>query len=356
MSDIISVNAKGYPHYSITIEKGILDNVGKMVAPLTKAKRVAVITDSVVAPLYLKRTLDSFKNAGFEVFSFEFEAGEPSKNLNTVSKMLEFFCRNNLTRKDIAVALGGGVVGDLAGFASAIYLRGIDFVQIPTTLLAQVDSSVGGKTGCDLPFGKNLCGAFHNPLAVYIDTDLLKTLPNKFMKDGFSEAIKSGAILVPELFSLFENSTPETVDLEKVVYLSAGMKAKVVENDFTEQGERIFLNFGHTLGHAIEKYQNFNGLTHGAAVAVGMCVITKASETGGISEKGLYNRLKNCLEKYGLETDTDIPLKELAVFCKNDKKSVGSSLKLVLVEDIGKTLVKEVAWDNLLPFLEKGEI
>lgn len=354
MSKVISVKENANKGYEICIKKGLLSSVGNMARPLTKAGRVAIVTDNLVAPLYLKTVLDSFKAAGFEAYSFSFPAGEPSKNLDTVSKILEFFCSKKLTRKDLAVALGGGVVGDLVGFASAIYLRGIDFIQIPTTLLAQVDSSVGGKTGCDLPFGKNLCGAFHNPLAVFVDTNTLSSLPEKYMRDGFSEAIKSGAIMVPELFELFESGTKDTLDLDKIVYLCANMKAGVVERDFTEKGERIFLNFGHTLGHAIEKYQNFCGLTHGEAVSVGMAAVTRASEKAGLTEKGTAERLISCLKKYSLPTEIDADLSDLTEFCKNDKKSEGSGLKLVMIEKIGKSFYKTLSWDRLLDFYKDG--
>ena len=355
MQNVISVKNGGAP-YEITIEKGIINYVGSAVRPLTKAKKVAVITDSNVAPLYLKTVVDSFKNAGFEVCSFSFLAGEASKTLDTVTKILEFLCLHSLNRGDLAVALGGGVVGDLVGFASAIYLRGIDFVQIPTTLLAQVDSSVGGKTGCDLSFGKNLCGAFHSPIAVLIDPAVLGTLPEKYLRDGFSEAIKSGAILVPMLFELFENSTPETIDLNEVIYQSILMKAGVVERDFTEKGERILLNFGHTLGHAIEKFENFCGMTHGEAVAVGMSLVTFASEKAGLTKKGSYERLTSCLKKYGLETNTDISLPALVEFSKNDKKSVSGGVKLVLIKEIGAAFYKEISFGDLLPFLADGVI
>lgn len=352
MEKILSVNPVGYSGYDITIKRSVLLSAGTLTRPLTNAKRAAIVTDSNVAPIFLKKVIDSYKSAGFDVFSFSFPAGEASKNLETVSKILDFFCISRLTRTDIAIALGGGVVGDLVGFAAAIYLRGIDFVQIPTTLLAQVDSSVGGKTGCDLPSGKNLCGAFHNPIAVFIDTETLKTLPQKYMRDGYSEAIKSGAILVPKLFELFENGAENRPD--DIVYLSAGMKAGVVERDFTEHGERIFLNFGHTLGHAIERYENFNGLTHGQAVSIGMALITQASEKAGITEKGTYNRLVKILKSYNLPYSTEIPLKDLVTFCKNDKKSCGSSVKLVLIKNIGSAFVKEIAWDRLLAFFEDG--
>lgn len=349
----ITVSCGGNPAYKITIKKGILASVGEKVLPLTKAKRVAIITDSVVAPLYLKKVIQSFKSAGFEVCSFAFMAGEPSKNLETVNAIMECFAINRLTRNDIAVALGGGVVGDLTGFASAIYLRGIDFVQIPTTLLAQVDSSVGGKTGCDLSFGKNLCGAFHNPIAVFIDSEVLKTLPENRMADGFAEAIKAGAIRLPELFELFESGAKENI--EEVILKSVQMKSTVVENDFTEYGERTLLNFGHTLGHAIEKYENYCGLSHGEAVAIGMALITRASERAGLTRAGTFERLVSCLEKYSLPTKTDIPLDKLCEIAINDKKSTGNCIKLVLISEIGNAFVKQFPWDGILKFLTDGE-
>lgn len=349
----ITVSCKEVPAYKIIIKKDILASIGERVRPLTKAKRALIVTDSNVAPLYLKKVIDSFKAVGFDTCSFAFTAGESSKNLETVNHIMECFALNRLTRSDIAVALGGGVVGDLTGFASAIYLRGIDFVQIPTSLLAQVDSSVGGKTGCDLPFGKNLCGAFHNPIAVFIDAKTLKTLPVSRMADGFAEAIKAGAIRLPELFELFENGAEENI--EEVILKSVQMKATVVENDFTEQGERTLLNFGHTLGHAIEKYENFCGLSHGEAVAVGMSIITKASEKAGLTKIGTHQRLVDCLEKYSLPTKTSIPLEKLCEIAVSDKKSVGNSIKLVLISEIGKAFVKTFPWDGLYDFLSEGE-
>lgn len=353
MSSKITVSYSGNLSYDIKVQRGILPYVGEKVRPLTKAKRVAIITDSNVAPLYLKTVIDTFKMADFEVCSFAFAAGEPSKNLETVNRIMECFAINHLTRDDIAVALGGGVVGDLTGFASAIYLRGIDFVQIPTSLLAQVDSSVGGKTGCDLPFGKNLCGAFHNPIAVFIDSETLKTLPKNRLADGFAESIKAGAIRLPELFELFEDGIEEKTD--QIILKSVQMKADVVEKDFTEKGERTLLNFGHTLGHAIEKYENFCGLSHGEAVAVGMAIITKASEKAGLTKVGTANRLISCLEKYSLPTSTGIPLEKLCEIAINDKKSSGNSIKLVLISEIGKAFVKRFEWDKLYNFLAKGE-
>ena len=353
MSTVISVKTKALPSYDIIIESNILEKSGEIIKPLTKAKRVCIVTDSNVAPLYLLKVITSFKTAGFETHSFSFPAGEPSKNLETVNKIMEAFCISKLTRSDLAVALGGGVTGDMTGFASAIYLRGIDFVQIPTSLLSQVDSSVGGKTGCDLPFGKNLCGAFHNPLAVLIDPEVLKTLPEHFITDGLAEAIKAGAIRLPELFELFEKGANNNI--EQIITQSVQMKADIVERDFTEQGERTLLNFGHTLGHAIERFENYSGLSHGQAVAIGMAIITRASEKAGLTEKGTALRLKKLLEKYNLPTKTDIPLKTLCDLALSDKKSRGSNIKLVLIKKIGEGYTKEFKWDELYDFIKNGE-
>lgn len=349
---LITVACNGLKDYDITIKAGILNSVGDLVRPLTKAKRVTIVTDTNVAPLYLKTVADSFKMAGFEVSTFAFEAGETSKTLETVNRIMECFLINKLTRTDIAVALGGGVTGDLTGFASAIYLRGIDFVQIPTSLLAQVDSSVGGKTGCDLAFGKNLCGAFHNPLGVFIDETTLKTLPKHYFSDGLAEAIKAGAIKLPHLFELFENGAEN--DISTVIYESIKMKANIVERDFTEKGERTLLNFGHTIGHAIELAQNYRGLSHGQAVAVGMAIITKASEKAGLTSSGTYDRLVNCLKAYSLPFETDIDLKTLCELAVRDKKASGDKIKLVLIKNIGEGFVKEIKLENLYAFLSEG--
>lgn len=354
MSAVISVAPGQYPGYDITIENGLLDRAGEAVKPLTGAARVAIVSDSQVAPLYLARAVDSFRRAGFEVHSFSFPAGEPSKNLDTVSKILEFFCISRLTRSDIAVALGGGVCGDLTGFAAAVYLRGIDFVQLPTSFLSQVDSSVGGKTGCDLPFGKNLCGAFHNPLAVLIDPETLSTLPERYLRDGLSESIKAGAIRMPELFARFEAGIDG--HLPEIILKSVQMKADVVQRDFTEQGERTLLNFGHTLGHAIERHENYCGHSHGEAVAIGMALITRASEQARLTEPGTAERLIACLTAYGLPTETDIPLARLAELCTSDKKSRNSTIRLVLISRIGNAFVKEIGWDKLYDFLKDGTL
>ena len=266
------ITVSGQNGYEILIEKGILSSCGEHIKSVTNAARVLIISDSNVYPVYGNLVEGSLKEAGFKVFSHIFPAGETSKTMDTVSGMIEALATNELSRNDLVVALGGGVTGDMAGFASAIYLRGISFVQIPTTLLSQVDSSVGGKTGCDLSFGKNLVGAFHNPALVLIDPNTISTLPERYKKDGIGEVIKYAFIKSEKLFDTLSSSDNFDDILEEVIYRCVDIKREVVENDFTEKGERMLLNFGHTLAHAIEKAQNYKGLAHGEAVGVGMLV------------------------------------------------------------------------------------
>ena len=340
--------------YDILIGRELVNRAGELVRGITTAGKAIVITDTNVAPLYCRAVLDSLKASGFEVFSHTFPAGEASKNLDTVNGMIEAMCDAQLTREDIAIALGGGVVGDMAGFAAAIYLRGIDFVQIPTTLLSQVDSSVGGKTGCDLTFGKNLIGAFHNPRLVIIDIDTLSTLPDRYMKDGMGEVIKYGCIKSADLFSKIEICEKIDDILEEVIFECVDIKRQVVQNDFTEKGERMLLNFGHTLAHAIEKYYNFKGVTHGEAVGIGMLNLTKASERMGETEKGSADRIEALLKKFCLPTTCSLPADKLINIMLHDKKRRGNSINLVLLKGIGNSFVKSVKTTDLPTYFAEG--
>ena len=218
--------------------------------------------------------------------------------------IVEFLAENGLTREDMVVALGGGVCGDMAGFAAAIYLRGIKFVQIPTTLLSQVDSSVGGKTGVDLPQGKNLCGAFHQPALVLIDPDVLETLSPHFFSDGMGEVIKYGCIKSKVLFERIETENVKDF-IEDLIYDCVNIKRGVVERDEKEAGERALLNFGHTAGHAIEKLHNFTDISHGEAIGVGMVMISEAGERIGLTERGTTDRIRKVLEKYNMKTEVE---------------------------------------------------
>ncbi len=333
--------------YDIIIERGLLRSVGRIVTEVMgKGKRCCVVTDDNIAPIYAEFVLDSLRGHGVEPCLYVFAHGEESKHIGTVTDMLGFFAENMLTRSDFIIALGGGITGDLAGFASAIYLRGIKFVQIPTSLLAQIDSSVGGKTGCDLPSGKNLVGAFHHPSLVLIDPDVLETLPDEFMRDGMGEMIKCGAIKSESLFRKLEDSKPFD-GIDDSIYECVRIKAEIVQHDFTEQGERALLNFGHTVGHAIEKVENFGGISHGAAVAAGMCIITRAAEKVEICHKGTASRIEALCEKYGLPTGYNSASGIIADAAKNDKKRTMNTMKLILLRKIGDSFICPVGCSEL---------
>ena len=337
--------------YSVFIEYGLLARTGEQCLSLFPAgTRVMVISDSNVFPLYGETVMDSLRRAGYEVHSCVFPAGEQSKLLSTVETFYRALAENGFTRSDFIVAFGGGVTGDMAGFAAATFLRGIDFVQIPTTLLAQVDSSVGGKTGVDLPFGKNLVGAFHQPRLVLIDPDTLSTLPPHFFADGMGEVIKYGCIRRPALFNrLLHEDVQE--HLEEVIYECVDCKRQVVEADALDKGERMILNFGHTLGHALEKLHGFSGLSHGEAVGIGMVLIAKAGERAGLTAPGTSEKIAALLEKYHLPTKTDWSIEQIAEATALDKKSAGKNLRLILLHDIGDAYIYTIPAADLQMFL-----
>ncbi len=336
--------------YDILIENGSLKNCGELIKPVVRGKTCIVTTDTNVEPLYLDTVVDSLKNAGFTVSSHVFPAGEESKTFRTVENMLGAFVSAGLTRTDFAVALGGGVTGDLTGFAAAIYQRGIDYIGIPTTLLSQIDSSVGGKTGCDLVYGKNLAGAFHAPKRVLIDPDCLKTLPQKFYNDGLAEAIKYGVIKSEKLFNrLLQEDAPDFIN--ELIEECVSIKRDVTENDFFESGERMLLNFGHTIGHSIEKYYNFKDITHGEAVGIGMVIMAVAAENAGECEIGTAKLITKALHKYNLPATTSIDMKKLCKGAFNDKKRRGKDIKLVIPKKIGTCSIKTLPCDKLIDYL-----
>ena len=320
---------------------------------MAQGQKVLVISDTNVSPLYAQAVIDSLSENGFLADVFIFPAGESNKTFETVGSMLDAMCEFGLSRSDLVVALGGGVCGDLAGFASAIYQRGIDFVSIPTTLLAQIDSSVGGKTACDLKAGKNLAGAFYNPQLVIIDPDCLSTLPERYFNDGIAEAIKYGCIKSKALFNRLLTKNPADF-IEELIEECITIKKNVVENDFRESGERMLLNFGHTIGHAIEKYYNFSEISHGEAVGIGMVIITAAAEQNGLLQSGISDKIIECLKLYSIPTHTTIPLETLAYLAFADKKRRGSSINLVLLHDIGKSYTYQIDTSKLNSFLNGG--
>ena len=338
--------------YEILLERGLLSRAGEECAKLfAPGARVMIISDSNVYPLFGEKVAASLREAGFRVFSCTFPAGEQSKQLSTVEGFYRALAENHFTRSDFVVALGGGVTGDMAGFAAATFLRGIDFVQVPTSLLAQVDSSVGGKTGVDLPFGKNLVGAFHQPRLVLIDPDTLDALPPHFFADGMGEVIKYGCIRDKDLFENLEKQDVKE-HLEEVIFRCVDCKRQIVEADALEKGERMLLNFGHTLGHAMEKLRDFQGLSHGEAVGIGMVLISQAGEKAGLTQPGTADRIAALLEKYGLPTKTTDTPAELAAAASLDKKTDGDNLHLILLQSIGEACIHTIPAADLLGFLQ----
>ena len=332
--------------YNIYIEHGLLSNAGKYVRNVSSAVRAVIVSDSNVAPIYAEAVDASLRENGFETSLFVFQAGEERKRLSTIEKMYSHFYEHDITRTDIVVALGGGVTGNMAGFAAASYLRGIDFVQIPTTLLSQVDSSVGGKTGVDLPTGKNLVGAFWQPAVVLIDPDTLSTLPGKFFNDGMGEVIKYGCIRSRSLFERLEKENAADI-IDDIIYESVSIKKDVVEHDERDTGERAILNFGHTFGHALEKLYDYSGITHGEAVALGALLITRITEQKGITEKGTSDRLLALLKKYHMTTSTEFTLPQITAATRGDKKSSGKGLNFIFLREIGTCFINKISTDKI---------
>lgn len=345
----VTVNVGG--GYDILIDKGILDRCGELIKSVLPDGKCAVITDDNVDKFYGERVMTSLESAGIKAEKFVFPHGESSKNHNTLINIYEFLAEHGFTRSDYIAALGGGVVGDTAGFAAASYMRGINFVQIPTTVVAQSDSSVGGKTAVDIAAGKNLVGAFHQPRLVIADTETLSTLTPDFFADGMAEVIKHGMIRSKELFDMLLTCDVKS-NLVEIMKRNVSIKARVVENDEREKHERMLLNFGHTLGHALEKYYNFSGITHGFAVAVGMSVFTHIAERRGMCKAGVAEQLDALLHKCGLPTADPAPLDKLFQLSLGDKKHLSSGMNIVICSDIGKSEIVKMSVEEYEKFLK----
>lgn len=351
----LNVNLPGRA-YDILIERGLLSRAGELCrAALPRAGRLFVVTDSTVGPLYLNRIIPSLENAGFETAVCEIPAGEASKCVEQLSRLWECMMDFGLTRTDAVAALGGGVVGDLAGFAAATVLRGVDFVQIPTTLLSQVDSSVGGKVAIDLQHGKNLAGAFWQPRLVLMDPAVLGTLDDKTFADGMAEVIKYGCIRDAAFLSWLEQhpSRQEIMaDIEHVLYTCCDIKRSVVAEDERDTGTRMVLNFGHTLGHAYELAGHYQTWTHGQAVAAGM---VKAAELGvamGITPAGLPERIGVLLGCFGLPVSIPCTHADYAAAIGLDKKGAGDSISVILLEEAGRAVAHPMPKAKLLEELK----
>lgn len=334
--------------YELKIEKGLLDRVSNEVSKVFTGAKVAIVTDETVYDLYAKSIIKDLKAADYEVQCIVLPPGEQNKSFDSLSKIYSALSDFGLTRSDLIIALGGGVIGDITGFAASSYLRGISFVQIPTTLLAQVDSSVGGKVGVDLPEGKNLVGAFYHPLLVLIDPLVLETLTDSAFADGMAEVIKYGCIKDLNLFHrLMELSSRKEVmqHIDWIIETCCTIKQTIVQADEKDLGERMVLNFGHTLGHAIEAYYQYEKYTHGQGVAIGMIAISRIAEFKQMTTVGTTDRLITLLQQHQLPTDLENPgaYPKLLPYIKKDKKNIDGSLTVIVLTDIGHATMHQTA-------------
>lgn len=346
IADRLTVHLNEEPVYDITFNDSY-DNIADSFKEIGIINRkICIVSETNVASLYLDAILVSLSKSGLfdKVISFVFNAGEENKNLNVVKKLYERLINEQFDRKDILVALGGGVTGDLTGFTAATYLRGIDFIQVPTSLLAQVDSSIGGKTGVDFDSYKNMVGAFHMPKLVYMNQNVLKSLDRRQFVSGMGEVIKHGLILdkayyewIKENYGLINNYDYDT--LCELVYRSCIVKRAVVEEDPTEKGKRALLNFGHTLGHALEKYMNFE-LLHGECVLIGSILASIISYNKDYIDKTVLNDITDTIKMYKIpELPYDLNIDKIIEYTKNDKKAVGDKIKFILLDDIGNAFI-----------------
>lgn len=341
----IKVNAS--KSYDVKIGAGLLKDLGnELLSVLKKPCKIAIISDSNVWPLYGEASQCALEIAGFSVVCFVFPAGESSKTPNTYLNILNFLAENQLTRSDAIVALGGGVTGDIAGFAAATFLRGIPYIQVPTTLLAMVDSSVGGKTAIDLPAGKNLVGAFYQPSLVLCDIDTLNSLPETVFCDGCAEVIKYGVLYDQELFAHLSAKGLD-FDRETVIARCVELKRDVVAEDEFDTGARQKLNLGHTIGHGIEGRSHFT-ITHGQAVAIGMAIVSKSACNA------IYDELCSVLKKFKLPTCTDFSANELFNCALSDKKRTGGTVNLIIPREIGHCEIVPTLVEKLESFIEEG--
>ena len=347
-----TVTVSASTSYDILIGSGLLSRLGQQVKAVCSAGKVCIVSDSNVFPLYGETVEASLLDAGFEVTHFVFPAGEESKNATVYLNLLNFLAENQMTRSDCLIALGGGVVGDLTGFAAATYLRGIPYVQVPTTLLAAVDSSVGGKTAIDLPAGKNLCGAFCQPRLVLCDTDTLNTLPLDIFRDGCAEVIKYAILYDAQLFDYLKKAGLD-FDREAVISRCVELKRDVVMVDEFDTGARMKLNLGHTFGHGIEAKSEFR-VSHGRAVAIGMAIAARAAAKSSLCSEETKKQILDLLRGFGLPAETDYTAEDLLPYMLSDKKRSGGTVSLILPAAIGNCRIVPTPVDQLKSLIEAG--
>ena len=348
--------------YDIIIGENYINEFPEYIRGVYEGSKLFVITDSNVHEIYKEKYSEMFN--GFDYTVYILEAGEKNKHIGIMQGIYSAMVKSEIKRKDMVIAFGGGVVGDVAGFAASTYLRGVNFIQIPTTIVSQVDSSVGGKVGVDLPEGKNLIGAFHQPKLVLIDNQFLTTLSNRYFYYGFAEIVKYGCIydkiFFNKLVDITENveeisSTVSDNDkfrchlmkyINELVYRSCEIKKEVVEKDEKEEQLRMILNFGHTIGHAIEQYTNYEVYSHGEAISTGVIDIIKIGEKKGITKDGQLNPVEKLLKSLNLPTSINYPVEEIKNIMRRDKKSVSGGINFVFLKEIGKVEIIKMTEDE----------
>jgi 3-dehydroquinate synthase len=349
--EIVKVDL-GARSYEILIGPGLMPSLGERIKAAGLSGRAGIVTNDTVGPIYAKGVTDSIRDAGFETTTISLPDGEKYKSIDSATRIYDRLLTERFDRKSFLVALGGGVIGDITGFAAATYMRGIDFVQVPTTLLSQVDSSVGGKTGVNHPLGKNMIGAFHQPRLVLADVDTLKTLPKEEFVSGLAEVVKYGVIRDAEFFRWLEDNADSVTKMQPdaLVHLirrSCEIKAEVVGEDEREGGLRAILNFGHTVGHAAESLTDYTGYRHGEAISIGMVAAAKLAVAEGLCAPDVAERLARLLTRFGLPTEFPKNLSFGAVLesIGHDKKAEGGKVKFVLPKRIGEVVITR-EWDE----------
>lgn len=346
----ININNDLKINYDILVKKGLINDTGKLVKEVLRGKRALIVTDDIVDKFYTETVKKSLEKENIITSVCVLENGETNKNIESIYNIYSALAKNELSRKDIIIALGGGVIGDMAGYAAAAWMRGIDFVQIPTTLLACVDSSVGGKTGINIKEGKNLVGAFHSPRLVIMDSDVLNTLPKREFNAGMAEVIKHAFLFDKKLLKYLENNN-NNFDMDFILKRNCELKGHIVEIDYKEKKERMFLNFGHTIGHSVENAAGYGVLLHGEAVAIGVIFAIEYGIKKSITkDKTLLERAKNIFAKFSLPTEipSNINLKDAI---KLDKKRSNDEINFVFLEDIEKPLINKVSINDIVNLL-----
>lgn len=345
-----TVNINASNNYDVIIGEGVIHSLGKNCESLFGKSKALIVTDTNVAQYWLDEAKNSLRLAGIETVEFIFSAGEESKNSETLFDIVEFAAEKKLTRSDFFVALGGGVTGDMTGLAASLYLRGIPFVQVPTTLLAAVDSSVGGKTAVNLKAGKNLMGAFYQPSLVICDINTLATLPKEEFANGMAEVIKYGVIFDKDLFDKVKSGDVKS-DMENIIARCIELKRDVVAKDEFDKGDRQLLNFGHTMAHSVEKCSNFE-IPHGSAVAIGMVIAARASASLGWSKEDCTEAIIQANKSNNLPTECPFSANEMAEISLSDKKRTGGTINFVVPESLGKCVLKKIPVEDLFKIAE----